>query len=189
METLGGVVDVMVGRASGLSRIDLTNGGFWISFLGLALAGLVDASAYSITYAAHQFISQPTKLWFVFASLLIALIGYGASILALYLLCRAPNEQANFIAAIITNNWASAVVSVITFPLVILSTLIGSSEQFWGMVSVVLLGVMIAAGTNILRFSLQIPIGRALIYFAVTTMISIICVQGLTQLAGFASPA
>ena len=175
----------MLGRESGLGKIDFSSSGFWLSFYGLAFAGLIDASAYSLKFETTPFVHQPTKAWFVLGSLIIVLIGYGASFLTLYLLCRNPEEQQNFSRTITTNNWASAIASVLTLPLVLLSTMTISTNEVWGIIPILLLGVMIFIGTNLLRLSLQISRVRAFAYFAATTIVSLICVEGLGEFAGF----
>ena len=193
METLRGVVDVMLGREDGLSRIDLSEQGFWLSFFGIALTGLIDASAYSVSFATHKFADmsvQHSKFWFVSGSLLIALIGYGASMAALYLLSRRPDEQRNFSTAVIVNNWASPIVSLFVLPIVFISAAshpVSSESAPWAMVSVLLLGALIFLGTNLLRISFQFKWGRALSYFAATSLVSLICVEGLGRLFGFST--
>ena len=192
-ETLLGVVDVMFGRKSGLSRVDLTQQGFWWSFFGIALTGLIDASAYSMSFATHQFADSsapPAKIWFILGSLLIALIAYGASMLVLMLMCRTPQEQNRFSAAVIVNNWASPIVSLAVLPIVYFSVLfrpIPANSEFWAVVSVLLMGGLIVLGTNLLRISMQLSLPRALLFFAVTSLVSLVCVEGLGLLVGFSS--
>ncbi len=192
-ETLLGVVDVMLGKQSGLSRMDLSQRGFWWSFSGIALAGLIDASAYSMSYASHRFAdlaAPPAKLWFIFGSLIIALIAYIASLVALYFLCRTPQEAKNFPTAIIVNNWASPIVSLAILPIVYLSIAsrpAPADSEVWVIVSVLLMVGLIFLGTNLLRISIQLSLGRALLFFGVTSLVSLVCVEGLGLMAGFSS--
>ena len=193
VETLLGVVDVMFGKKSGLSRVDLTQQGFWRSFFGIALTGLIDASAYSMSFATHPFAdpsAPPARFWFILGSLLIALIGYGASMMVLMLMCRTPQEQNRFSAAVIVNNWASPIVSLAVLPIVYFSVQsrpIPADSEFWAVVSVLLMGGLIVLGTNLLRISMQLSLPRALLFFAVTSVVSLICVEGLGLLVGFSS--
>ena len=195
-DTFSGVIDIMLGRTSGLSRIDLTTTGFWTSFAALALAGLFDASALSLLYdrSDPQNAAANGKLFYIVGHLAITLIAYGASLITLYLLCRAPGEQVRVAIAVTVHNWAAPVVSIAFFPLLIAANIFGEApvkepNSLLNMISIFWIGILIFAGLRLMRISLNIPVGRAALYFAVTTGVSIVCTEGLEQLIGLKAVA
>ena len=194
MENLAGTIDIMLGRASGKSRIDLSANGIVLSFAGLVLAGLVDISALSILYNG-QAAPEVSKTYFIFGHLMVALIGYATSFVALYLLCRAPSEQRNFFSAIAIHNWASPIVSVAFLPLIIIATVLGtpndpaSENDLLTVISVFWIGILIFVGIRLLRISLDIYTGKAVVYFVITTAVSLVTTEGLEAILGLASPS
>jgi hypothetical protein len=186
MDNLGGAFDVLLGRASGLSRMDLTANGVVWSFAGLALAGLIDLSALSMLYenlpAAKQ--AEVSKLYYAFGRLITALIAYAASLFALYLLCRQPQEQQNFPMAIAVHNWAAPIVSLAFYPFLLVAVSQGGSSDLASLISVFWIGVLIFIGIRLIRISLDIPIGKAVIFLVVTGLVSLIIAEGLDSLLG-----
>ncbi len=191
-ENLAGVIDVMLGRASGMSRIDLSSRGIGWSFAGLAIAGLIDIAAISILYNAQTISASREigKLYFVFGHLVIALIGYAASLIALYLLCRTPQEQQRFPAAIAVHNWAAPIISVAFLPLIILAVSFGGAansgadNSLLNLISVFWIGVLIFVGLRLMRISLDLTMSKAVFFFVVTAAVSVITTEGLDSLFG-----
>lgn len=191
-ENLWGAVDVMLGRKDGLKRIDTSGDGIWWSFSGLLITGLVDASALSARYATHsvsQLAEPPTKLVFVSGSLLVGLTAYFLSMVLVYFMCRLPEEQARFPLTIAVHNWASPIVSVAVLPLLLLSSsgssADGANNGLWSLVSIVTLGVFITIGIRLLRISLDVPFAKGIMFFAVSTLASLVAVSWLETLIGF----
>ena len=191
MENFSGTFDIMLSRSSGLKRIDLSKDGFYWSFAALLLTGLIDAVSLSILFngfSAQQAVLI-SKSYFVFGNLVIATVGYAASLLALYLLCREPIEIQNFSTSVIVHNWASPIVSLAFLPLIILSVSIGS--EFSGspnglltLVTLLWLGVLVFVGIRIMRISLDISLARAGQFFAATALVSLVLTEGLEKMAG-----
>ncbi len=192
IENLAGVIDVMLGRSSGISRIDLSTEGIGWSFAGLAIAGLVDTSTLSILHNGQtiQASQQISKFYFVFGHLVIALIGYAASLIALYLLCRTPQEQHNFPAAIAVHNWAAPIVSIAFLPLIFLAFSFrsvdgsGTDNSLLNLISIFWIGVLIFVGLRLIRISLGLTMSKAVLFFAVTAAVSVITTEGLDSLLG-----
>lgn len=192
MDNLAGALDVMLGRESGLKRIDFSNDGFTWSFAGLVLAGLVDVSALSLLYDNLPSSNGPNvgKVFFVFGHLVIALIAYVASLLALYLLCRAPSEQSRFTMAVVVHNWAAPIVSLAFIPLFLLSAFSNSvnspdnPNMLINLISVFWIGVLIFVGFRLIRICLDVDGWRAAGLFVATTAVSLICTEGLEILIG-----
>ena len=192
MENLCGTGEVMLGRKSGLSRIDRSYEGFVWSFSGLFLAGLIDISALSMLH--NIYVSANTaslgKFAFVLGHLVTAFIGYAASLVALYLLCRVPEEQSRFTTAVTVHNWAAPLVSAAFSPLFLLvaysnqTSPDGSANPLLSIISVVWLGVLVFVGFRLIRISLNVEAGRAAALFAATTFVSLITVEGLEILFG-----
>ena len=190
-ENLSGAIDVMFARDSGLSRIDSSSDGFYWSFCALLIAGLLDATALSLLFdgSTNDDVRKVGKSYFVFGHLIVALIGYGASLLALYLLCRAPDEQRNFIRTVVVHNWASPIISLAFLPLILISKLAGSPSpddpnSIMTFVSVFWLGLLIFVGLRIMRISLAISPAKAGLFFATTTLVSLIVTEGLESFLG-----
>ena len=197
IENLAGVMDVMLGRASGLNRIDLSSEGFWWSFAGVAIAGLVDTAALSLLYdnLPNQNSVTESKIFYVLGHLVIALIAYALSLLALYLLCREPSEQNRFPTAVVVHNWAAPIVSAAFLPLFFISFIFngssgsGEAASLQSLVSVFWIGVLIFVGVRLIRIALDIPLPKAIAYFVLTTAVSLVCSQGLETIVGLIRPS
>lgn len=191
-ENLAGAFDVMLGRAGGLGRIDLTRSGILWSFSGLILAGLIDMSALSMRY--NQLLAKDLmdigRVYYLTGYVIVALIAYAASLVALYLLCRAPWEQGRIPVAIAVHNWAAPLVSLAYLPLFFLSYVLddndGSRNQasLVDLISVFWLGLLIVVALQLLRISLDVRMGRAVMLFVLTTAVSLVTSQGLQSLLG-----
>ena len=195
MENLAGVMDIMRGRVTGRNRMDLSASGIGWSFAGLAVAGLIDISALSILYNASVMGADSSvgKGFFVFGHLIIALIGYAASLMALLLLCRSPDEQQNFPVAIAVHNWAAPIVSLVFLPLLIIADGLGGGDPsgqngLLNLISVFWLGVLIFIGIRLMRISLDITATKAVVYFCITTAVSILSTESLESLVGLSGP-
>ncbi|MEP1206892.1 MAG: hypothetical protein ABJM29_11540 [Rhizobiaceae bacterium] len=192
MENLAGVIDIMLGRASGKSRMDLSAGGIGWSFAGLALAGLIDISALSMLYNGQVGTSSPpvSKGFFIFGHLTVALIAYLASFIALFLLCRMPQEQKNFPAAIAIHNWVAPIVSLAFLPLLFIGFAMGGrsgpaeENTLLNLISVFWIVVLIFIGIRLIRLSLELQTGKAIVFFVVTTAVSLVTKEGLESLIG-----
>ncbi|MEP2629409.1 MAG: hypothetical protein ABJH33_10185 [Rhizobiaceae bacterium] len=186
MDNLGGVLDVMLGRASGLSRMDLSANGVIWSFAGLAIAGLIDLSALSMLYEnlLEAKRAEVGKITYMIGRLFIALVAYGASMFALYLLCRQPHEQANFPTAIAVHNWASPIISLAFLPFLYVAVVRGGTSDLANLISVFWIGLLIFIGIRLIRISLDLPIGKGAAFFVVTALITLIISKGLESLFG-----
>ena len=193
MDNLSGALDIMLGRASGMAKIDHSATGFWMSFWGIVLMVLIDASALSLVYnvsptAANE--AGVSKSVYMVVRLCIAVLGYGASFLALFLLCRTGEEQNRFADAVIVNNWAAPILSLGFLPLIWMSTLAtsaaGEGSPPSGFVLLILTSWVIVtiAGVRILRTTLQVDLLKAVLFFAVTSGVSIFISEGFQSLSG-----
>ena len=183
MDNLAGALDVMLGRASGLSRMDLTANGVVWSFSGLAIAGLIDLSALShlyehLTEAKQQEVS---KAYYMIGRLLAALIAYAVSLLALFLLCRQPQEQKNFPVTIAVHNWAAPIVSLAFYPFLLIAVAQGGTSDLANLISVFWIGVLIFIGIRLIRISLDIALGRAVVFLMITGLISLVLAEWLER--------
>lgn len=191
-ENLRGAGDIMLGRESGLARMDLSSDGVVWSFVGLALAGLIDVSALSMLHNIQHSANPEAlgKALFIAGHLVVALIGYGASMVALYLLCRDEAEKQLFATALTVHNWAAPLVSLFFSPLFLIvayfnqSTTPENPNMLLNMVSIIWLGVLVFVAFRLIRISLNTSAGRAAALFAATTIVSLITVEGLEILFG-----
>ncbi|MGI9354646.1 MAG: hypothetical protein ACR2PF_05750 [Rhizobiaceae bacterium] len=188
-----GATEVMLGRESGLQRMDLSTQGFTWSFAGLLLVVLIDTSGLSAIYntmaAANDTISV-SKTGFIMGKLIASGLAYLAAMLALYLLCREPQEQARFPIAVITHNWAAPVVSIAVLPLLFVSTFNPATStadgagSVWTLLTMGLTALLILVGVRLVRISLDVSLSKACLFFAVTTGVSLVCSDGVERLMG-----
>ena len=204
VENLAGALDIMLGRQSGLSRIDLSSHGFAWSFSGLVLAGLIDTSVLSMLYdervaqavqvaqsgIAASSVVEVGRLYFLLGHLLVALFSYGASMAALYLLCRLPAEQQRFPVAIVVHNWASAIVSLSFVPIVMIGIYFGgdphpeNGSPLVNLLSVFWIGVLIFVGLRLMRISLDLKPGKSVLFFTATSAVSIVASETIKPIFG-----
>lgn len=198
-ENLAGVLDIMLGRKSGMSRIDLTSQGFVWSFFGLVIAGLIDVSVLLMLYdervlqamrvaqsgIAASSVLETGRFYFIVGHLLVALISYGASMAALFLLCRLPLEQSRFPSAVIVHNWAAPIVSATFVPIVMAGLFFGgdphpeNGSPLMNFLSVFWIGVLIFVGMRLMRIALDLSLGKAALFFAATSAVSIVAGETL----------
>ncbi len=190
-ENFAGTIDIMLGRSTGLKRIDLSKGGFFWSFSALLITGFVDMASLSLLFNGFSEQQQlaVSKFYFVFGKLLVAMMGYLASLTLLFLLCRTPSEKRNFPTCVIVHNWASTVVSVAFLPLIFLSVIVGpetpeNSNGMLTLISLLWLGLLVLAGLRIIRISLDIPWSKTGWYFASTALVSLVLAEGLEKMMG-----
>lgn len=193
VENFAGALDLILGREQGFSRMDLSQDGFWSSFAGLGLTALLDASALSVIYNTHIATGQDmtwSKPGFILASLLIALVAYGASMVAVYLCCRTPDQQQHFPRTVIAHNWASPIVSLLFMPLLLASFYARQAAHpepaggLWPLATILSLGVLVLVGVRLLRIGLKLSSGQAALIFLVTASVSIVISEGFEGLLG-----
>lgn len=190
LENFAGVAEIMMGREAGLKRINGSADAFWWSFVSLLLAALIDTALLSSLYGTlHDTAAEsaPAKGYYVAAKIAVALLAYAGSMVALYLLCRSPQEQARFALALATHNWAAPLVSVFVAPFLLATALGNGGDSFLvRALPILLLGCLIIAGYRLIRISLDIPAGRAAFLFIITALVSLILGQGLEGYLGLA---
>ncbi len=195
-DNLWGAADIMLGRDSGLQRMDLSAHGFTWSFAGLLLVVFIDMSGLS---AVHNAMSASgtfamSKPAFVAGKLLSSGLAYLAAMLALYLLCREPSEQQRFTNAVIVHNWAAPIVSIAVLPLLFAATTQSPAQTvepdpLWSILQIGIIVLLILVGVRLIRISLDITLAKACLFFAVTTAVSLVCADGLERLLGVQNAA
>lgn len=198
MDNLRGATDIMLGRESGLRRMDLSAHGFTWSFAGLLLMLFIDMSGLSAIHDATAVANDAftiSKPGFIGGKLLASGFAYLAAMLSLYLLCREPNEQARFPTAVIAHNWAAPVVSVAVLPLLFVAALNPANEaadgagSAWTLLTLCLTALLILVGVRLIRISLDVSLSKACLFFAITTGVSLVCSDGMERLMGLQLPA
>ncbi|MEM8748759.1 MAG: hypothetical protein AAGF28_00545 [Pseudomonadota bacterium] len=186
-----GAAEMMLGRQSGLSKLDLSAAGVGLSFYGLLLTGLIDAASVSITFDAYNAAeTDPTtgKPTYILGSLISAFAGYAASLFALYLLCRTPQEQARFPIALVAQNWASPVLSLVFLPIFWITSVLAVDQQSGASLAPFLvagsIAILVLAGVRLLRISLDVTLAKAVALFLMTTAVSIVVREGFSSLLG-----
>ena len=182
----------MLGHEDGLDHIDLSADGFWSSFVGLALMGLIDCLVLTVSFPMSQQAEEqagPSTAAYVFLSLMIILISYLTSLVALFVLCRFEPAQSRFPNVVICMNWAAPVVSVVfgvpAFVLLVLNAASGGQGNFvLALLSVVLFVAMLIAMFRLIRISLNVTPGQAVGLFPGSTVVSLVLQEWLSMLFG-----
>ena len=181
-----GALEIMLGRERGLSRLDPSETGFVTSFWGIALAGLVDAFVLFVRhgrFAADHAASAWSAPAYVLTHLGVAALAYGASLLALYLLARSPEHAARFPLAVTASNWAAPVVSLAIVPLAFLGT-VGQQGTGGVFLALMVLAALAIAGTRLIRIPFRLDLGRAVLWFVTTALVSQVVLEGMEAFLG-----
>ena len=193
VRNLSGAFDMILGRETGLHKLDLSADGFWRSFIGLGMAGVIDAVAIYVAFPMRAKVNESTPdsaIYLVLISLFIAGIAYLASMTALYFLCRTPETRSRFPNAVVANNWASPVVSIGFVPVALVSIWLQAAAHPDppGAISLFLIvfaiAVLVTIGIRLLRISLDIPQSQAAALFIATAAVSWILEAWLMGLFG-----
>ena len=175
--------DILRNRERGLDYLDVSADGVLDSFKGLALAGVIDGLALMATHSTRKQLGDE-NVGNIFAAsigtLAIALTAYLISMVALYFLCRYFECENRFTTALVANNWAAPIVSLGFLPISLLILALGVNDgsaqtgQAGALILMVAIVILIALGIRILRISLGVTIGRAVMLFCGSTFVSLL---------------
>lgn len=185
LDNLTGAVQIMLGREDGLNRIDRSPDAFWWSFAALLLAAMIDIALLSALFKTlfEGATDPPSKGAHIAVKMLAALAAYTASMTVLYFLCSQPAERARYPLALAVHNWAAPVVSVFAAPFIAVATFAaaggGEPSLLVTALPLLLLGCLIVAGYRLIRISLDIPPGRAAVYFILTALVSLVVAEAI----------
>jgi len=174
--------DILFNRAEGVDRLDTSADGFWISFKGLILAGIIDIVSLVVTYSTRADLGEEkgSLLGSTLTALAIALISYLVSMVALYFLCRLTQTDDRFPIAFIAHNWAAPLISLGFLPfgflLIYLRPEVGGGDpnQMSLLVLVFVFSLLVLFGIRILRHSLNVSFLTALALFSGSAFVSIL---------------
>ncbi|EFL89857.1 hypothetical protein [Ahrensia sp. R2A130] len=193
VENIRGAIEIMLAKPSGLSRMDLSAAGFAISFAALLIAGLIDASAYSIRYgsidaqlAAEGLPVEWSALGYILSSLIIGLASYGVSVLIIMLIAN-EDERRRVPTMVTVNNWAAPVVSLVVLPLILAEAVLPSLQVAINLTFIGLLICILVAGWQIMTISMEAAPGRGAWLFAVSLVTSVIVNATLERWVGLAT--
>ena len=174
-EGLSGAARLMLGDRGGLRHLDASPDALRLSFLGLALMVAIDASAAALQWEA---LPEPTrtKAGFVAGQLLVSLASYGAALGAVALFVRDEATRPLWPLFVTAQNWAMAVFSAATLPLVWFILRSGPTDGFGALLYLVLLGMAFVAWLRVVRIALDQPAGRAAI-ITVTSFVALFLAQ------------
>ncbi|PCH47566.1 MAG: hypothetical protein COC23_01660 [Hyphomicrobiales bacterium] len=187
---LSGTLELMFGRESGLQKIDLSADGFWRSFIGLGLAGGIDATTLFIVHSIspdQTYFPYPPTALAMFLYVGIYFISYLASLLALYFLCTSDELRQRFPTAVIVGNWAASIFSfALLLPLTILSQ--DSFQNDSSVISfavVCFFGLILAISLRLYKITLAINTSRAIVFLVATGVVMGILQNWLGGMAGW----
>ena len=188
-DNFGGAMDIMLGRAEGMDRINRTPAGVYWSFGALMLTSLLDMSALSVIYNVNFVISgdavKTDKSVVVLVSFCASMAGYGFSMFFLYLLCLWFEQQERYSYVLAANNWATVLFSAFFMPVYVWNAIVPDSILAQ-MTQVSVLLFLIIGGVRLIFIPLNVNIGTAISYFFLTVWISIMFREIVKSLLGFA---
>ena len=174
---LGAAARLMLGERSGLALLDASPAAVRLSFLGLALMIAIDASAAGLQWDS---LSEPAggKAGFVIGQSLVSLGAYAAAMGVVVLFCRDEATKALLPAFLVAQNWAMAVFSAATLPLVWFILQPGGTSALPALLYMLLLVMAFVAWLRVVRIVLDQPAGRAAVITA-TSFVALFFAQGV----------
>ena len=175
-EGLGAAARLMLGDRAGLRLLDASSDGLRLSLVGLALMVAIDASAAALQW---DLLEEParSKAGFVVGQSLISLGAYAAALGVVVLFARDAGTRALLPAFVAAQNWAMAVFSAATLPLVWFILSAGPQSALPLLLYLVLLGMAFAAWSRVVRIVLDQPGGRAVVITA-SSFLALFVAQG-----------
>ena len=181
-------IKTMLGNSSGLSEIDHSASGFWRSFLALILAIPFTLSSkyseYGQLFKSTEVDPPVSVVSYLFIQETAALLAYLVSLAVLSAICRSANLTANFPLAVISLNWASLAMTVLSFPALVVMGSMDNTSAVLPFLVLILMVVFSLAMFNVLRLTLQISIGSAVSYVVVLSVFEIVAYFYLLAMAG-----
>ena len=174
---LAAAARLMLGDRAGLRGLDASPDGVRLSLVGLALMIAIDASAAGLQW---ELIEEPnrSKSGFVLGQSLLSLVAYGAALGAATLFARDGGTRTLLPLFVAAQNWAMAVFSAATLPLVWFILQSGGAGGLSLLLYLVLLGMAVVAWYRVTRTTLDQPAGRAGVITA-TSFVALFFAQGL----------
>lgn len=174
-EGLGAAARLMLGDRSGLRLLDASPDAVRLSFLGLALMVAIDASAAAAQWDA---MAEPTRAKgaFMLGSALVSLGAYAAAMAVVVMFCRDEATRPLLPAFVAAQNWAMAVFSAASLPLVWF--ILGVGGGLGALLYLALLVAAFVAWLRVVRITLDQPAGRAAIITA-SAFVALFFAQGL----------
>jgi len=185
---------IMLGKRDGLGEINRSAEGFWQSFMALVLALPFSFSTrYSEYYQALQqhSIEQSTGLFYYLVSLEFgAIAAYLVSLVALYAMTRSAGIEDRYPLSVVCLNWSSLAMTIISFPAIVIMNGMSGAEtgQNSGALPflvLILVAIFMLAMFNVIRLSLQLSNGPAVLYVFVMSVFEFISYFVILNLAGF----
>ena len=186
-QNLAATVKAMLGNVQGLSELDKSASGFWRSFAALLLALPFTLSAkYSEYNTAVNSTNKEHLTAFVswpVTQEIASVLAYFLALVVLYSMTKSTGLVARFPQAVIALNWGGLALTVISFPIVVLTIWMAETNPFLPFISIFIIFVFATAMFNILRLTLQIPSRPAILYVFVLSVIEIVAYFVLLILA------
>ncbi len=181
-------IKIMFGGAQGIGELDHSASGFLRSFWALLFALPFTLSNKYSEYGSAVSSGETNQTISVFPYLLIqemaSLLAYFLSLLVLYSICRTSGFKHRFPIAVISLNWSSLSMTILSFPVLVLMGAIGQASAILPFMVLALMIVFTLAMFNVLRLALEIPVRSAIIYVFVLSVFEIIAYFKLLELAG-----
>jgi hypothetical protein len=115
-ENLAGAIDVMLGRPQGMHRLDLSVGGFWLSFAAIVLVAPLAALGLESQERLNAAMGGCAELlagdWGIAA--IAVLVDWVAFPLVFAVLVRPLGLAARYVPLIVCRNWGSVIISAVS---------------------------------------------------------------------------
>lgn len=186
-QNLAASMKAMLGNVQGLNEFDQSGSGFWRSFAALLLALPFTLSAkYSEYNSAENSADKEHLTTFVswpVTQEIASVLAYFLTLVVLYAMAKSTGLVARIPLTIIALNWGGLALTVISFPIVLLTIWMAETNPFLPFISILLIFVFATAMFNILRLTLQIPSRPAILYVFVLSVVEIVAYFVLLILA------
>ncbi len=177
-QNLAASVKTMLGNIQGLSELDQTASGFWRSFIALLLALPFTLSA---KYSEYDSVVNSADIehlnvgvsWPITQEI-ASIFAYFLMLIVLYAMAKSTGLVARFPQTVIALNWGGLALTIISYPIVLLTIWMAETNSFLPFVSIFLIFIFAAAMFNILRLTLEIPSRPAILYVFVLSVIEIV---------------
>ncbi len=188
---LAGAFDLLMNRANGLQRMDLSADGFFMSFKGLVLAAFIDLVVLMLAHSANYLGPSgetTNSLVYALLSVLAAFAAYGVSMLAVFLMCRTEDTQKRFPICVIAYNWAAPLFSAFAvipfFLLIILAGQNGNMSALAQLVFLITIFALAFFGIRVMKLSLDLETMPATAIFLASAGVSWMVDRWLSGLFG-----
>jgi hypothetical protein len=185
---LRGAMLTMLGRSEGLALLDISEDGFWKSLQAVLVALPAMALSWTATGLEVAISSHMTVVGAAACRAFIDLAGWFLPVIAFALVAKRLNLAHRFVHYFVASNWASAAVSFLALPIVLLSIFAPGAQELIGIASLAFFVLTLVLSFRMTHVALAQPFAVTLAVFLALTLLTLLIVFGLQDLFGLVYP-